>query len=179
LQIPRLREWRELRGLTQKELAEAAGLSLRSVAGYEAGAGAKPPSVRKLSEALGVEIPELVRPNVGSQRSLREFLMDSVGHAYLVDTPLENLGRVDDNTQSYFDVEYVAFLNETHKFSKEERDLVFDVPYRDVVRKYSTILTAYQGKITAGEAVALMRSELVREGFEPRLFADERGGASA
>jgi transcriptional regulator with XRE-family HTH domain len=59
VQIPRLKEWREARALTQVELAELADVSSRSVAGYEAGAGARPPTVRKLAEALGVEVGDL------------------------------------------------------------------------------------------------------------------------
>jgi transcriptional regulator with XRE-family HTH domain len=59
VQIPRLREWRERRALTQVELAEKAGVSERSVAGYEAGSGARPPTVRKLAEALDVEVTDL------------------------------------------------------------------------------------------------------------------------
>jgi transcriptional regulator with XRE-family HTH domain len=59
VQIPRLREWREVRALTQVELAERAGVSSRSVAGYEAGAGARPPTVRRLAEALGIEVTDL------------------------------------------------------------------------------------------------------------------------
>ena len=60
LQIPRLRDWRETRALTQVELAERAGVSPRSVAGYEAGGGARPPTVRKLAKALGVEVTDLM-----------------------------------------------------------------------------------------------------------------------
>jgi transcriptional regulator with XRE-family HTH domain len=41
------------------ELAELANVSSRSVAGYEAGSGARPPTVRKLAEVLGVEVAEL------------------------------------------------------------------------------------------------------------------------
>jgi transcriptional regulator with XRE-family HTH domain len=178
LQIPRLREWRELRGLTQVELAKKAGLSPRSVAGYEAGAGARPPSVRKLAEALDVEITELVRPKAGSPRSLRKFLMDRVGHSYLTDHALEELERVDDTTQTIYDQEYVAFLNETHAHPKEGREHVFDVPYRDVVLKYSTVLTAYRMGWTIPQAVEVMRRDLAKEGFEPRLW-NNNGGASA
>jgi transcriptional regulator with XRE-family HTH domain len=60
VQIPRLREWREARALTQVELAAQADISPRSVAGYEAGSGARPPTVRKLAEALEVEIGDLL-----------------------------------------------------------------------------------------------------------------------
>lgn len=60
MKIPKLRKQRERRALTQVELAKKAGLSERSIAGYEAGAGATPPSVRKLAAALNVEIEELI-----------------------------------------------------------------------------------------------------------------------
>lgn len=60
MKLPRLREWREFRGLTQPELAERAGLSLRSVFNYEHGGNALPNSTRKLAEALGVEIGDLL-----------------------------------------------------------------------------------------------------------------------
>ncbi|MDP8951075.1 MAG: helix-turn-helix transcriptional regulator [Actinomycetota bacterium] len=59
MQIPNLRQWRELRGLTQKELAERAGLHVRGIAGYEAGAGARPNTVRKLAETLSVDVMDL------------------------------------------------------------------------------------------------------------------------
>jgi transcriptional regulator with XRE-family HTH domain len=60
VQIPNLRELRELHGLTQKELADVSGVSLRSVAGYEGGAHARPNTARKLAQALNVEVADLV-----------------------------------------------------------------------------------------------------------------------
>jgi transcriptional regulator with XRE-family HTH domain len=60
VQIPRLREWRELQGWTQKDLARESGVSPRSIAGYEAGAGVRPGTARKLAEALNVEVADLV-----------------------------------------------------------------------------------------------------------------------
>ena len=81
MQIPRLREWREARALTQVELADRAGVSERSVAGYEAGGGARPPTVRKLAEALGVEVLDLMeetaRPKVLRPRSREELLSNA------------------------------------------------------------------------------------------------------
>jgi transcriptional regulator with XRE-family HTH domain len=60
VQIPNLREVRELQGLTQKELADVSNVSLRSVAGYESGARVRPNTARKLAKALDVEVAELV-----------------------------------------------------------------------------------------------------------------------
>jgi len=80
VQIPRLREWREARALTQVELAGRAGLSSRSVAGYEAGAGARPPTVRRLAEALGVEVADLrgvpERPPLGPAPASRQLTLN-------------------------------------------------------------------------------------------------------
>ena len=60
MHIPNLRELRELHGLTQKELADVSGVSLRSVAGYEGGAHVRPNTARKLAQALNVEVADLV-----------------------------------------------------------------------------------------------------------------------
>jgi transcriptional regulator with XRE-family HTH domain len=70
VQLPKLREWREARALTQVELAERAGVSPRSVAGYEAGAGARLPTVRKLAVGLDVPIEELTGPPSGIEQFL-------------------------------------------------------------------------------------------------------------
>jgi transcriptional regulator with XRE-family HTH domain len=60
VQIPNLRGLRELHGLTQKELADVSGVSLRSVAGYEGGAHVRPNTARKLAQGLNVEVADLV-----------------------------------------------------------------------------------------------------------------------
>ena len=59
MQIPNLRETRELHGLTQRELADVSGVSLRSIAGYEGGAHVRPNTARKLALALNVEVADL------------------------------------------------------------------------------------------------------------------------
>jgi len=58
LHIPRLRAWREFRGLTQRELAAASGVSHRSIAGAERGAGIRVTTARKLAEALDIEVAD-------------------------------------------------------------------------------------------------------------------------
>jgi transcriptional regulator with XRE-family HTH domain len=58
LQVPRLRQWREFRGLTQKDLAAVSGVSVRAIAGYEAAAGIRPNTARKLAEALDIEVAD-------------------------------------------------------------------------------------------------------------------------
>jgi transcriptional regulator with XRE-family HTH domain len=60
MRIPRIREWREARALTQVELAVKAGVSPRSVASYEAGGGARLPMVRRIADALEVEVTDLM-----------------------------------------------------------------------------------------------------------------------
>jgi len=58
--VQKLRQWREFRALTQEELAERAGISPRSVAGYEGGAGARPATVRALATALDIDVSALL-----------------------------------------------------------------------------------------------------------------------
>ncbi len=75
--IPKLRYWRERRALTQEELALQANVGTRSVAGYEAGAGARPGNVRKLAGALDIDVSALMEPEAPKDpppRSLSELL---------------------------------------------------------------------------------------------------------
>lgn len=60
MKLPKSRAWREAKGLTRQELAEAAGLSPQTLAGYESGREARPNNARKLAAALGVEVAELM-----------------------------------------------------------------------------------------------------------------------
>jgi transcriptional regulator with XRE-family HTH domain len=86
VQIPNLRGLRELHGLTQKELADASGVSLRSVAGYEGGAHVRPNTARKLAQALDVEVADLVgadsypKASASSQPSFFNGLFEEEPH---------------------------------------------------------------------------------------------------
>ena len=60
MKLARLREWREAQGLTQKELAERAGIGLVTPARIEGGQGTTPRTARKIADALGVDIVDLL-----------------------------------------------------------------------------------------------------------------------
>jgi transcriptional regulator with XRE-family HTH domain len=57
--VPRLREWRQRRALSQEELAEAAGVSRSSIIKLEGGRDAWPQTVRKLARALKIDPADL------------------------------------------------------------------------------------------------------------------------
>jgi transcriptional regulator with XRE-family HTH domain len=65
LKLARTKEWRESHGLTQRELAAEAGVGEVTVARIETGASVTPPTARKIAEALGVSVADLLeRPPV-------------------------------------------------------------------------------------------------------------------
>ncbi len=62
VRVTRLREWRERRLLTQKELAEKIGVTVGTINRIERGVHRpRLGTVRKLAEALGVEPRELMK----------------------------------------------------------------------------------------------------------------------
>jgi transcriptional regulator with XRE-family HTH domain len=59
MKLPELRHVRELRGLTQPELAAASGVSMRTIVNEEHGGEARPSTARKLAVALDVSLTVL------------------------------------------------------------------------------------------------------------------------
>jgi transcriptional regulator with XRE-family HTH domain len=59
MKLPELRRVRELRGLTQPELAAASGVSMRTIVNEEHGGEARPSTARKLAVALDVSLTVL------------------------------------------------------------------------------------------------------------------------
>jgi transcriptional regulator with XRE-family HTH domain len=59
MKLPALKYVRQLRGLTQPELADASGVSMRTIVNEEHGGEARPSTARKLAEALDVSIAVL------------------------------------------------------------------------------------------------------------------------
>ncbi len=65
MQLPRLRQWRESRGLLQRELASESGLSEYTITRIESGDSIRPSTARKVADALGVSVADLIeRPPV-------------------------------------------------------------------------------------------------------------------
>jgi transcriptional regulator with XRE-family HTH domain len=63
VKLPRLRATRERRALSQRELADMAGVSRTTIVSLEQGADSPFPStIRKLARALGVAPDELMEP---------------------------------------------------------------------------------------------------------------------
>jgi transcriptional regulator with XRE-family HTH domain len=60
--VPRLREWRERRMLSMRDLAAAAEVSLDTVNRLEHGESARRRTIRKLAAALGVPPADLATP---------------------------------------------------------------------------------------------------------------------
>lgn len=60
VQVPRLREQRHKRGLSQQELADLSGISRATILKIEAGRNAWPQTVRKLAKALKIQVPDLL-----------------------------------------------------------------------------------------------------------------------
>jgi transcriptional regulator with XRE-family HTH domain len=63
--LPRLREIREWRALSLRELGDRAGVAYATLWRLEQGQGAQPRTIRKLATALGVEPADLMGPMPG------------------------------------------------------------------------------------------------------------------
>jgi transcriptional regulator with XRE-family HTH domain len=60
MKIPRLREWREARGLRQKDVGEAASVSEWTVLRAEGGKSVQPYIARRIADSLGVSVADLL-----------------------------------------------------------------------------------------------------------------------
>jgi transcriptional regulator with XRE-family HTH domain len=60
VKTPRLREWREAMGETQVTLADKSGVAEHTISRIEHGASLRPTTARKLADALGVAVADLM-----------------------------------------------------------------------------------------------------------------------
>lgn len=87
MKLLRLREWRERRGLTQQDLADGSGVSQNAISNYETGRrNARPSTARKLADALGVGIEDLIRsdPVFRALGEVRREAYDRGGHQEVI-----------------------------------------------------------------------------------------------
>jgi transcriptional regulator with XRE-family HTH domain len=99
MRLSRLREWREYRALTQKELSDLTGVSRDGISNYENGEReARPSTARRLAKALDVTVGDLVSPPTGIHPSLNlttadpHIVRDAVDRAFArADDKLERL----------------------------------------------------------------------------------------
>ena len=87
----RIKKLRRLRGLTQEELAELVGVSVRSLSHIECGESFPSKSLYKLATALDVSIGEFldVEDYVLTRRDMEDFLVN-----YIQNLPDENLAKL-------------------------------------------------------------------------------------
>jgi transcriptional regulator with XRE-family HTH domain len=79
MQLARTKEWRESRGLTQRQLAAEADVGEVTVARIEAGASVTPPTARKIATALGIAVADLMeRPPVPLAEAPQETGLEDV-----------------------------------------------------------------------------------------------------
>jgi len=63
VELPRLKEWRERRAMTQVDLSAASGVSQDGISAMERGVrSVRPSTARRLAQALDVDVAELVAP---------------------------------------------------------------------------------------------------------------------
>jgi transcriptional regulator with XRE-family HTH domain len=60
VKLERMKEWREARGFTQRELAVAAGVGDKTVARIELGDSVRTTTARKVADALDVTVADLM-----------------------------------------------------------------------------------------------------------------------
>ena len=70
----RLRQIRQLRNMTQEDLADASGLTLSTVQRIENSGGGRHTTVLALAKALGVTVQELLEPCSDAEVSFFVFL---------------------------------------------------------------------------------------------------------
>lgn len=148
MKIPQLRRWRERQGLTQQELADRAGVSVRSIAGYEGGDGTRPNTARKLAGALGVTVADLIGEESQNrpEQDLRTFLASEVGHAFLATLSREELrDRAQEEGRGFRDAcrqERDAVLQERKRFPASAGEITLFTSgeaYGDILRRYFTV----------------------------------------
>ena len=175
----KLRQIRQTRGLSQRDLPVAHDTVSRIESGRR---NPHPSTLRKLAEALGVEVrdffEEVNTPKAGAPPSLADWLEERCGHAYLAlpkDEFEEMFDRIPEVSPERRDRalevnhEYNTFCNFPKNVTKAER-----LAMRSMIR-------AAIPEVAVKHGIALMEGGLDREYQEEaaRIFEVERATESA
>src|SRR5215212_9399531 len=89
MRLPRTREWRESRGLTQRQLAEEASVGPATIPRIERGESVLPTTAKKIADALGINVVALLfsPPDAYSPPEIWDVLRESVLDFELLDPP--------------------------------------------------------------------------------------------
>jgi transcriptional regulator with XRE-family HTH domain len=138
----RLREERQLRGWSQRDLARETGVNTDTISGIETGQHEpRPSTLRKLAEGLGIEVRDLFMESVLSGKAkapetghtLANFLNERCGHSYLasgreeIQALFDQLDGVEDEERKrrelglVINAEYNTICNFPRNVSREER----------------------------------------------------------
>ena len=138
----RLREERQLRGWSQRDLARETGVNTDTISGIETGQHEpRPSTLRKLAEGLGIEVRDLFMESVLSGKAeapetghtLANFLNERCGHSYLalggeeIQALFDQLEGIEDGERKRKELglaindEYNTVCNFPRNVSREER----------------------------------------------------------
>lgn len=125
MQLARQREWREARGLAQRELAAAAGVSAKTISRLEDGDSARTTTASKIARALGVTVMDLMEdPPVPLAQAPLAEVQPETGRSLSV--PIHDSVSVDDDVKAAI-CEHLDALRrelEAHNLNGALRELV-------------------------------------------------------
>jgi len=172
LKLARTKEWRESHGLTQRELAAEAGVGEVTVARIESGASVIPPTARKVADALGVSVADLLEqppvplaeapPETGSSKTTQ-----------LVDRPevqewLRGAGHMNRE-------EFLSWAEELESLEEVEGAIAELKLLRDKLLEDLRRDSVQVALFGAPRAEGLTGSAWTREVFRPRKLATRLG----
>ena len=130
----RIKKYRELRGLSQNELAFITGISVSNISKYETGNRVpKTDYLVKISEALNVPLSALISSSDLGERAFEELLLelDCTFQSY-IDTVCSNPGG---DAEDYVDNSFLTYKGKDYPLTTDEYD-----KFREDVMTYTSFL---------------------------------------
>jgi len=177
LKLARTKEWRESHGLTQRELAAEAGVGEVTVARVETGASVTPPTARKIAEALGVAVADLLeRPPVPLDKA-SAFHMDAETFNGLANLLRKHLAHVQPEELPYLVYEGIAVANWAAQHKRRDVDPLLDDALEEelaAAREVEIALSTIEDALYAISDEAKRHNAAIAAGVEDELAARRR-----